>query len=337
MLEVQSITRHYGELKAVDDVSFSIERGEIVGLLGHNGAGKTTIMKMLSGFLEPDSGTVYFHGKSVSTAPEPLQQQLGYLPENLPVYPELSVASYLDYSAELKGLAGDEKRQAIKTVIESTELGSRLLSPIATLSRGMKQRVGVAQAIIGSPTLLILDEPTNGLDPTQTEKMRQVIRNISESATVILSTHIMQEVEAVCDRALIIRQGRLAVDARLHDLTQDNRIALRTTASLQSVADALKPASWLAHISQGNSSNTQDKISAQLHDYSLQLDDSVQLTDCLSEAAQLLVKSDIPVMGLNADKRDLQSLFLQVNSDKPLVDELATPASDTEMEVEHVA
>ena len=333
MLEVQSITRHYGELKAVDKVSFSVERGEIVGLLGHNGAGKTTIMKMLSGLLEPDAGSIRFHGVSVSSSPEELQRQLGYLPENLPVYPELSVASYLDYAAELKGLTGDDKRQAIKGVIEATDLGPRLLSPIATLSRGMKQRVGVAQAIIGSPSLLILDEPTNGLDPTQTEQMRQLIRNISESATVILSTHIMQEVEALCDRALIMRQGRLAVDAKLQDLTQSSRVALRSTATAEAIQAAMKHATWFSGISLSSRIGAQQENRHDIHEYRLQLDDSTHLTDRLPECAQLLVNANIPVMGLSADTQNLQSLFVQVNSDQPFENEPANPAK----EVEHVA
>jgi len=333
MLEVRSITRHYGELKAVDEVSFSIERGEIVGLLGHNGAGKTTVMKMLSGYLEPDDGSIFFHGTPVSSNPEALQQHLGYLPENLPVYPELSVASYLDYAAELKGLTGDEKRRAIKSVIEATELGARLLSPIATLSRGMKQRVGVAQAIIGSPGLLILDEPTNGLDPTQTEHMRQVIRNISESATVILSTHIMQEVEALCDRALIIRQGRLAVDAKLHDLTQSNRIALRTTSNAEAIQEVMKNATWFRGIGPISRIGSSQDNNQGLHEFILQLDNSEQLSDYLSQCARLLVHADIPVMGLSADTQNLQNLFVQVNSEAPAEKENAIPA----MEVEHVA
>ncbi len=333
MLEVQSITRHYGELKAVDDVSFSIERGEIVGLLGLIGGGKTTILMLLSGFLEPDAGSISFNGKLVSSSPETLQRQLGYLPENLPVYPELSVASYLDYAAELKGLAGDDKRQAIKSVIEATELGPKLLSPIATLSRGMKQRVGVAQAIIGSPSLLILDEPTNGLDPTQTEQMRQVIRNISESATVILSTHIMQEVEALCDRALIIRQGRLAVDAKLHDLTQSNRIALCSTATADAIQAVMKNSRWFTGISQHSGSGMQNDDTEGLYEYILQLDDSASLTSRLSECAQLLVNANIPVMGLRADTQNLQSLFVRVNSDQSLENEKASQAE----EVEHVA
>lgn len=337
MLEVQSITRHYGELKAVDNVSFSIERGEIIGLLGHNGAGKTTIMKMLSGFIEPDVGSIHFHGKSVSANPEALQQELGYLPENLPVYPELSVASYLDYVAELKGLTGDAKRSAIKTVIEATELGPRLLSTIATLSRGMKQRVGVAQAIIGSPSLLILDEPTNGLDPTQTEQMRQVIRNISESATVILSTHIMQEVEALCDRALIIRQGQLAVDARLQELTRTYRIALRSTAGVNAVEDVMKHANWFAGICLDNRIGPQQEDSAGLNEFIMQLDDSAPLTDRLSECAQLLVKANIPVMGLSADTQNLQSLFVQVNSEQPSENEKPNTSQVNSKEAQHVA
>lgn len=333
MLEVQSITRHYGELKAVDDVSFSIERGEIVGLLGHNGAGKTTVMKMLSGFLEPDTGSIWFQGTPVSSSPEALQRQLGYLPENLPVYPELSVASYLDYAAELKGLTNDIKRQAIKTVIEATELGPRLLSPIATLSRGMKQRVGVAQAIIGKPSLLILDEPTNGLDPTQTEQMRQVIRNISESATVILSTHIMQEVEALCDRALIIRQGRLAVDARLDDLTHSNRIALRSSSAADAIEDALESASWFKGISANHRVDTSEANGPHLCDFILQVDDSVSLDTCLSDCARLCVTANIPVMGLRADTQDLQSLFVRVNNNELT----QSMTADSVEEVEHVA
>lgn len=337
MLEVQSITRHYGDLKAVDDVSFSINRGEIIGLLGHNGAGKTTIMKMLSGFLEPDTGNIIFHGQSVSMNPEALQRELGYLPENLPVYPELSVASYLDYAAELKGLKGNEKRRSIKSVIEATELGPKLLSPIATLSRGMKQRVGVAQAIIGNPSLLILDEPTNGLDPTQTEQMRQLIRTIGESATVILSTHIMQEVEALCDRALIIRQGQLAVDAKLQDLKHSNRIALDTTESLENIRSTTKQTQWIRDISAVDSSAIADGKHNEIHKFVLHLDDSEPVSNRLAQCARLLVNADIPVMGLSADTQNLQTLFVEVNS-KPALENLnSNTVKENKTEVENVA
>ncbi|MGR9052887.1 MAG: ABC transporter ATP-binding protein, partial [Gammaproteobacteria bacterium] len=232
MLEVSNLTRSFGDFVAVDNVSFSIGRGEIVGLLGHNGAGKTTIMKMLSGYLEPNEGGIEIDGVDLSTDSKSVQQTLGYLPENLPVYQEMIVADYLDYAADLKGLAGDAKMAEIKRVIRATEIGEKLLAPIATLSRGFKQRVGIAQAILGKPKLLILDEPTNGLDPTQTEHMRQLIRGIAETATVILSTHIMQEVAAMCGRVLILSNGRLAVDARLDELRQSNRLLLSVSLAL---------------------------------------------------------------------------------------------------------
>jgi len=239
MLEVSQLTRSYGSLIAVDQVSFAIGRGEIAGLLGHNGAGKTTIMKMLSGYLEPDRGEIRIAGLDLATQTKRAQRQMGYLPENLPVYPEMAVADYLEFAARMKGLQGDAGRDEIRRVVRATDLGSRLVSPIATLSRGFKQRVGVAQAILGRPRLLILDEPTNGLDPTQTEHMRQLIRELASEATVILSTHIMQEVDALCDRVLILRAGQLAVDARLDELRFSNHALLTTSLDPRRVGQAL--------------------------------------------------------------------------------------------------
>jgi ABC-2 type transport system ATP-binding protein len=228
MLEVKQLVKFYGQHKAVDRVNFTIDQGEIVGLLGQNGAGKTTIMKMLSGFLEPDEGEVVFNGLSLADHTKLIQQSIGYLPENLPVYPEMTVADYLDYAAELKGL-GDNKYHEIKRVIEATALEDKLDAPINTLSRGYKQRVGVAQAVLGQPKLLILDEPTNGLDPTQTAHMRELIKQVAKTATVILSTHIMQEVDALCERVLIIRNGQLALDAKLDELRNSNHLTLHTS------------------------------------------------------------------------------------------------------------
>ncbi len=305
MLDVRSVSRRYGDFKAVDDVSFTVSQGEIVGLLGHNGAGKTTIMKMLSGFLEPDSGSICFKGASILEERSQLQRELGYLPENLPVYPELSVASYLDYAAELKGLRGHDKRLAIRHVLEATHLEDRLLSPIATLSRGLKQRVGVAQAILGQPSLLILDEPTNGLDPAQTESMRELIRQISQSATVILSTHIMQEVEAMCDRALIIRRGQLAVDASLNELRDGSRIKLISTADETRLRDILGALPWLESMEATPAPN----------EYRLQMAQGQVVGDCVNEAIRLLVENDLPIQGMTPDAQDLQSLFLALNAE----------------------
>lgn len=312
MLNVKSISRRYGELKAVDNVSFSIKPGEIVGLLGHNGAGKTTIMKLLSGYLEPDSGSIHLNDQLIQLGDKTLQRSLGYLPENLPVYPELSVASYLQYAAELKGIKGKEQRHAIRSVIESTDLSDRFLSPINTLSRGMKQRVGVAQALLGTPSLLILDEPTNGLDPAQTEQMRKLIKSISESATVILSTHIMQEVEAMCSRALIIQQGQLAVDTPLDDLSDTHQISLQTTADQQSLADALRHEPWFALLSPSNANTTVENAQA----FSIETQPDVNISDAIEQCAIALVQKSIPIVSIQIDKQDLQTLFLELTAHK---------------------
>jgi ABC-2 type transport system ATP-binding protein len=219
MIEVQSLTRHFGKTVAVEDVSFTIGDNEVVGLLGHNGAGKTTIMKMLSGYLEPSDGSININGVDLARNAQAVQQTLGYLPENLPVYPQMMVADYLDYIATLKGIAASQRPEAIRGVLAATDLTERALDTISVLSRGFRQRVGVAQALLGNPRLLILDEPTNGLDPHQTEHMRQLIRRLARRTTIILSTHILQEVEALCHRVLMLRNGQLA----LNQTTPSNR------------------------------------------------------------------------------------------------------------------
>ena len=212
MIVAKNLTRNYGAVTAVDDVSLKIEAGEIVGLLGHNGAGKTTIMKMLTGFLEPTAGSVEINGHDMESARSLAQSCVGYLPENCPLYPEMSVVEFLDYAAELKGVSDDDRPKAIKEAIAATELGDKAMEPISSLSRGYRQRIGVAQAILHKPNIVILDEPTNGLDPSQIKHMRDLIKRLAENATVILSTHILQEVAAVCGRVIVVNRGRVALD-----------------------------------------------------------------------------------------------------------------------------
>jgi len=224
MIEVEHLTRRYGELTAVDDVSFHIGHGEVVGLLGHNGAGKTTIMKMLTGFLEPASGSIRIDDLEIGKDTRAIQARIGYLPENCPLYPEMTVIDYLDYQAGLHGVEDGRRGAAIALALRRTALAEKATRPIQTLSRGYRQRVGVAQAILHQPDIVILDEPTNGLDPTQILHMRSLIRELAKTATVIVSTHILQEVQAVCDRVLILRSGRLVVDARLDDVQQGRRL-----------------------------------------------------------------------------------------------------------------
>jgi len=224
MIEVRRLSRSYGDLKAVDAVSFDIGRSEVVGLLGHNGAGKTTVMKMLTGYLEPTAGDIRIEGLDMREQRREIQARIGYLAENCPLYPEMTVIDYLEYQATLHGVPAQKRTAAMREAIERTELTSKADQVIATLSRGYRQRVGVAQAILHRPTILILDEPTNGLDPSQIQHMRTLIRELSASATLILSTHILQEVEAVCGRVLIMRAGRLALDARLDALSRPRRL-----------------------------------------------------------------------------------------------------------------
>ena len=220
MIEVEHLTRRYGDLTAVDDISFRIGNGEVVGLLGHNGAGKTTIMKMITGYLEPTGGSIRIDGRELGADPRPIQRRIGYLPENCPLWPEMTVIDYLDYQAALHGVPPARRSQAVARAIRRTELASKATAGIQTLSRGYRQRVGVAQALLHDPDIIILDEPTNGLDPTQILHMRELIAELANNATLIVSTHILQEVQAVCGRVLILRAGRLAVDARLDELQQ---------------------------------------------------------------------------------------------------------------------
>ncbi|AJQ97260.1 ABC transporter ATP-binding protein [Gynuella sunshinyii] len=308
MLDVSNLTRRYGSFVAVDKVNFSIGKGEIIGLLGHNGAGKTTIMKMLSGYLEPNEGSITVDGMDLATDTKKIQRLLGYLPENLPIYPEMTVADYLDYAAELKGIKGQEKISEIKRAITATDIGEKLLAPIATLSRGFKQRVGVAQAILGKPKILILDEPTNGLDPTQTDHMRQLIKSIALDATVILSTHIMQEVDAICDRVLIVRNGQLIIDERLEELRNNHQ--LRVVSSLSP-----PQAGRLFELIDGieNVENIASEADPQRYHYRLRLATGAVQTNVCANIARQIISEDAELFQLQPEQRDLETLFREVS------------------------
>ncbi|MEZ4236047.1 MAG: ATP-binding cassette domain-containing protein [Myxococcota bacterium] len=226
MIRIEHVTRKYGPIAAVSDVSLNIERGEIVGLLGHNGAGKTTLMKMLTGYLEPTAGKITVAGIDVVTDRNDVQRQIGYMPENAPLYPEMLVQEYLLMMAELRGVAAERRQKAVGIAAGRTGLGHHMLRPIGQLSKGYRQRVGLAQAIVHEPSLLVLDEPTNGLDPMQIESIRELVRKLGEESTIILSTHILQEVEAVCDRVVVLIDGELSADAPLQELLASNVLRL---------------------------------------------------------------------------------------------------------------
>ncbi len=218
MIDVTGVSKTYGSIQALQEVSFHVDPGQVIGLLGPNGAGKTTMMKILTGFLQPDSGEVSVDGLDVLTETLEIQKRIGYLPENAPLYPEMSVQAYLKMMAELRQIPPDEQIDYISEAVRATALTDHLTRPIGQLSKGYRQRVGLAQAILHKPKLLILDEPTIGLDPTQIVEVRRLIRRLAEHSTILLSTHILSEVEAICDRVIILLNGRVRADAGLSEL-----------------------------------------------------------------------------------------------------------------------
>ncbi|MBU0648298.1 ATP-binding cassette domain-containing protein, partial [Patescibacteria group bacterium] len=207
MIKIDKLTKQYGPVKALNGVSFAVEKGEIVGLLGPNGAGKTTAMRIITSYLRPTSGQVTVDDMDVNLNTEKIQSRIGYLPESASLYPELSVLEHLEFAAEVHGLTGDKKNQAIKSVLAVCGLKEKIHFDISELSKGYRQRVALAQSLIHDPEILILDEPTTGLDPNQIIEIRDLIKKLSHDKTIVLSTHIMQEVEAICSRVVLIKEG----------------------------------------------------------------------------------------------------------------------------------
>jgi len=212
MIETKSLTKRFGEVLAVDGVDISVKKGEVLGFLGPNGAGKTTTMRVLTCFTAPSSGTAKVNGYDVLDNPLGARQSVGYLPESNPLYPDMLAVEYLRFAAEVRGIDKVEAQRRIKTIIEETGLGDYYSRPIRTLSKGYRQRVGVAQALIHQPPILILDEPMSGLDPNQAVEIRDLIRAIGRERTVVLSTHNLAEVQVACDRVLIIAKGKIVAD-----------------------------------------------------------------------------------------------------------------------------
>ncbi len=219
MISIERVTKRYGDLIAVDDVSFAIDRGEVVGFLGPNGAGKTTTMRMLTGTLQPDAGDIVFDGHSITERLILAKSRIGYLPESNPLYPEMIVHDYLDYVGRIRRMSIKERRRGIERVVHETGLEAVFFRPIGELSKGYRQRTGMAAAILHEPDILVLDEPTEGLDPNQRVEIRRLVNELGKRRTVLLSTHVMQEVEAVCDRLVIISRGAIVADGSVKGLT----------------------------------------------------------------------------------------------------------------------
>jgi ABC-2 type transport system ATP-binding protein len=218
MISVEGVSKRYGPVLAVDRLSFEVQRGEVVGFLGPNGAGKTTTMRMITGTLQPDEGSVLLDGVHVTDDPMIAKRRIGYLPEANPLYEELLVSEYLDYVADLRGLSAEETRSGVTAAVEETDIGAVFYRPIGECSKGYRQRIGLASAILHRPDVLILDEPTEGLDPNQRVEIRRLVGSLGRERTVLLSTHVMQEVEATCSRLVILSQGKLAAQGSVQEL-----------------------------------------------------------------------------------------------------------------------
>ena len=212
MIKVEALTRSFGAKRAVDDISFEVARGEVLGFLGPNGAGKSTTMRMITGFIPPSGGKVSVCGFDVVDHPLEAKRRIGYLPESAPSYSDMSVISFLNFAADMRGLQGEVRKQATRRVVQTCHLDSVLGQTIDTLSKGFRHRTCLAQSIIHDPEVLILDEPTDGLDPNQKHEVRELIRTMGKTKAIIFSTHILEEVEAVCDRAIIIDRGRIVAN-----------------------------------------------------------------------------------------------------------------------------
>jgi len=218
MIALKNLSKHFGSLPAVDSISLTVPRGEVLGFLGPNGAGKSTTMKMIAGFLEPTSGSACVCGLDVGEHPVEAKRRIGYLPEGAPTYGDMTARRFLNFIAEIRGFDGAEKKFRIEEVVEKVAIGEVMDQLIETLSKGFKRRVGLAQAMLHDPEILVLDEPTDGLDPNQKHHVRGLIRDMAKDKAIIVSTHILEEVEAVCTRAVIIAQGRLLVDGAPEEL-----------------------------------------------------------------------------------------------------------------------
>lgn len=212
MIEIDHLSKTFGPITAVDDITFSVAKGEVLGFLGPNGAGKSTTMKMITGFLPPTLGTARVAGFDVRRDPIEVKRRVGYLPEGAPMWPDMTAQGFLDFIARVRNLSGPEAEQRIATAIRKTQLSDVLQQPIETLSKGFKRRLGLAQALLHDPEVLILDEPTDGLDPNQKHEVRELIRSMAGTKAIVISTHILEEVEAVCSRAIIIARGRIVAD-----------------------------------------------------------------------------------------------------------------------------
>lgn len=310
MIEVTHLTKRYGDKYALNDVSFSVTKGEVLGFLGPNGAGKSTTMNILTGYLSATSGSAVICGHDILEEPMEAKKCIGYLPELPPLYMDMTVAEYLNFMYELKKCTQprEEHIQEICTVVKINDVYGRI---IKHLSKGYRQRVGVAQALLGNPEVLILDEPTVGLDPQQIIEIRNLIRGLSKKHTVILSSHILSEVQAVCDRVIVINKGKLIADNTpdklSHQLSSDHRLLVRIKGEERTAYKALESVAGVVKVSVlGDRENGVCEFAVE----------SKEGTDIRVDLFHRLADRDLPIMGLRSAELTLEDIFLQLVSEQ---------------------
>lgn len=317
MIEARNLTKDYGTVVAVKDVSFSVGKGEVVGFLGPNGAGKSTTLRMLAGFLGATSGSISINGHDIVDDAIAARRAIGYMPEASPLYPELRVKEYLRYRAELKRVPRKERGKAVDRAMDLAAVQDMRDTLIAHLSKGYRQRVGLADALVSNPPLLILDEPTAGLDPNQIREVRSLVRDLREEHTILLSTHILPEVEAVCERAVVIHQGQLVAEGTLEEL-RDNQRAEGATLLVSVPSAATRKASALLDELKGvrrvrrSGGGSLKGGSAKLERLKLSFAKSAEPGAVLEQAVRALVEAGFGVREAAPDKATLEQIFAQL-------------------------
>jgi len=295
-IEVVNLTKLYGSQKAVNDISFSVNKNEIVAFLGPNGAGKSTTMKIATSYIKPSSGTVFVNGLDVTANPVPIKSDIGYLPENNPLYLDMFVQEYLRFSGRFYGLKGKKLTSQIAEVIEMCQLGLEQNKQIGQLSKGYKQRVGLAQALLHDPSVLILDEPTSGLDPNQIVEVRSLIKRVSQEKTVLFSTHIMQEVEAICDRVIVINKGELVADDLIKHLqtrTSTNMVEIEFSESIDD--QLFLQIEGVAAVATPGKNKVELTLSTS--------------TDLRPEIMKFITQNELPLIGMTQKEQSLEDVF----------------------------
>ncbi|MEK7989483.1 MAG: ABC transporter ATP-binding protein [Thiotrichaceae bacterium] len=309
IVKIQRLRKEFGLLTAVDDISFEVKKGEVLGFLGPNGAGKSTTMKMITGFLTPTSGTVSVDGFDITQQPLEVKRRIGYLPEGAPAYPDMTPLSFLNFIGDIRGLSASQKQQRIDDVVSRVNLENVLYQPIETLSKGFKRRVGLAQAILHDPEVLILDEPTDGLDPNQKHEVRSLITQMAEEKVIILSTHILEEVHAVCSRAIIIANGKVLADGTPNELESESVNHNAVTITLKKMDNPSAVREILVSIPNVHKLETLNE--SEVLSYRLQPKSNLTI---VAEVSQMAYEKQWEILGLSVETGQLDEVFRTITT-----------------------